>query len=202
MYHKVFINNVELAFANEPIDGYTPLPGLPENHDLETWIATLRLMPECIRFTVQDSDGEQWQSFASRHVLVVAAGGLVTNATNELLVMKRLGWWDLPKGKMDAGETPAQCALREVEEECGIENLQLGKELPPTYHTYAYKGQNVLKKTHWFSMAYLGSKVPTPQTEEDITEVRFMPAEEVSQLVTGTYPSLRPLFDTYLVGNK
>ena len=202
MYHKVFINNVELAFSTLPIAGYNALPALPENHDLETWITTLRDLPEGIKYLVLDAEGEQWNAFVARHTVVYAAGGLVTNTANELLVIRRLGFWDLPKGKRDAGETPAQCALREVQEECGIAPLTLAGELEATYHTYAYNGQNVLKKTHWFAMHYSGLEKPIPQTEEDITAVEFMAPAKVASVILETYPSLRPLFNAYLSRNK
>ena len=202
MYHKVFINNVELAFGHGQLEGFTPLPSLPENHDLETWIETLRTLPEGIRFLVADTDGDQWQNFMHRHVFVTAAGGLVTNKNQELLVIKRLGFWDLPKGKMDAGETPAQCAIREVEEECGLHDLELGEELESTYHTYTHKGQNVLKRTHWFKMHYSGNDNPVPQTEEDITTVVFAPKSKVAEMVKESYPSLKPIFNTYLFGHE
>ena len=55
-------------------------------------------------------------------VKIIAAGGLVTNENNELLMIFRRGKWDLPKGKLDKGETIEECAIREVEEETGIGN--------------------------------------------------------------------------------
>lgn len=202
MYHKVFINNVEIVFSETPILGYTSIPTLPENHDLETWIDTLRALPLGTKYVIVDSDEEQWNAFLARHAMVYAAGGLVTNKHHELLLIKRLGFWDLPKGKMEAGETPEVCAVREVQEECGIEHLELVAPLESTYHTYLYKGKNVLKKTYWFAMMYKGESTPSPQIEEDITEVCFKSPEEVIPLRANTYPSLFPLFDAYLSRNK
>lgn len=202
MYHKVFINNAEIVFADHAIAGYLPIPALPENHDLEVWLATLRALDQRSFFVVIDEDGTQWQHFVQRHVGVVAAGGLVTNKEGNLLVIKRLGYWDLPKGKLDAGETPEQCALREVTEECGIEHLKLGAPLENTYHTYHYKGQNVLKTTHWFDMKYEGKEEPKPQHAEDITQALFAMPHRVLGMMENTYPSLLPLFEAYLSRNK
>ena len=56
---------------------------------------------------------------------ILAAGGLVTNAQGEILWIFRRGFWDLPKGKLDDGETIQSCAIREVEEETGIQNIKL-----------------------------------------------------------------------------
>jgi ADP-ribose pyrophosphatase YjhB (NUDIX family) len=51
--------------------------------------------------------------------IVMAAGGLVENEHGEILLIYRKKHWDLPKGKLDAGETLEECAVREVEEETG-----------------------------------------------------------------------------------
>ncbi len=61
-----------------------------------------------------------------KHFTVIqAGGGLVLNEKNELLMIFRRGKWDLPKGKIDAGETIDMTALREVSEETGLTKLQL-----------------------------------------------------------------------------
>ena len=66
-----------------------------------------------------------WKKFE----IVKAAGGLVLNENKELLFIFRRGKWDLPKGKLDEGETIEQCAIREVAEETGVKNISLNKEL-------------------------------------------------------------------------
>src|SRR4051794_1665781 len=95
---------------------------------------------------------------------IIAAGGLVTNEYNELLMIFRRGKWDLPKGKLDEGETIEQCAVREVEEETGIGNLELVKLVGITYHEYFDKHINteVRKETHWFAMRVNGKPIPVP----------------------------------------
>ena len=60
--------------------------------------------------------------------------------------------WDLPKGKLEVGENIQECAIREVEEECGISNLEIVSELSSTYHTYEMNGKAILKRTYWFKM--------------------------------------------------
>ncbi|HRI61402.1 MAG TPA: NUDIX domain-containing protein, partial [Saprospiraceae bacterium] len=67
-----------------------------------------------------------WADFQACFKVLEAAGGFVRNAENKLLVFFRRGSWDLPKGKIDAGETPEQAAVREVQEETGLVNLKLG----------------------------------------------------------------------------
>ena len=105
---------------------------------------------------------------------VNAAGGLVTNNKGEFLLIRRSGLWDLPKGHQEPGEDLEITALREVEEETGLGDLQLGKFIRVTDHTYFRNERWHLKHTWWYSMTYTGTDTPVPQCEEDITEVRWV----------------------------
>jgi len=125
---------------------------------------------------------------------IKAAGGLVYNAKSELLVIQRLGVPDLPKGKMEKGETPEQSALREVEEECGVSDLEIVEAVESSYHIYSFKNRFVLKKTYWFTMKYRGEEELVPQTEEDITDVFWSEESRRKELADKTYASLRPYF--------
>ncbi len=119
-----------------------------------------------------------------------AAGGLVKNSSGEYLFIYRRGKWDLPKGKADRDETAEETALREVEEECGLKDLKIIKELPATYHSFPEKGKNILKHTNWFLMKTKKPEV-TLQTEEDIEDHRWLKKEEIFPFVTGKiYASL------------
>src|SRR5690606_29715838 len=101
--------------------------------------------------------------------VIKAAGGLVKNGDGDYLFIFRLGKWDLPKGKLDTGESMKKAAVREVEEECGIQVNYLGQKLVTSYHMYPLKGELVLKKTNWYEMGV--NKVPKlkPQPEKDMT---------------------------------
>lgn len=131
-----------------------------------------------------------WADFRAHFKEIDAAGGLVHNENNEYLLIFRRGKWDLPKGKMEKGETPQQAALREVEEECGISDLKIGEELAPSYHTYEQDGVRILKKTYWYDMTSAQQEF-TPQAEEDIERVewRNLGADFVEEL--DTYPNIR-----------
>ncbi len=119
-----------------------------------------------------------------------AAGGLVLNNQGHILMIKRMGVWDLPKGKIEKGENRKEAAVREVEEECGITNLFVEKKIGRIHHTYTYQEKNMFKTTHWFLMRYEGDEAVTPQTEEDITEVNWKNPEEIKNIITNTYKSL------------
>ncbi|MES2808276.1 MAG: NUDIX domain-containing protein [Bacteroidota bacterium] len=122
--------------------------------------------------------------------VIEAAGGLVRNEYNELLFIYRNDKWDLPKGKIEKGETPKEASVREVEEECNIVVAKRDKKICKTYHTYIYKDQVVLKKTHWYDMSAKGQNKLKPQTEEGITDVRWFRPNDIDAILTNTFPSI------------
>lgn len=132
-----------------------------------------------------------WQWFRQGYHLVEAAGGAVTDEQGRLLAIHRLGRWDLPKGKVEPGESIEHAALREVREECGLNHLQLQKPLCETWHTYERGGRQHLKCTHWFLMAGDATEPLTAQAEEDIDTARWMDAAGIQELRADTYPSLQ-----------
>ncbi len=129
-------------------------------------------------------------AFWKKFQVILAGGGLVRNETQEVLMMFRRGKWDLPKGKLDAGETIETCALREVTEETGVSRLQLiGKRLE-TYHTYKESGKFILKESHWFDMTATGKEALVPQTIEGITELKWVSLGDMEPLLNNAYPSV------------
>jgi 8-oxo-dGTP pyrophosphatase MutT (NUDIX family) len=123
-------------------------------------------------------------------ILVQAAGGLVQNERGEVLFMFRRGKWDLPKGKLDPGETLESCALREVTEETGVGQLELIKFLLITEHEYEERGLAILKETHWYLMKTNGDQPLVPQAEEDISELRWIGPSDFKIVQRNTYPSI------------
>ncbi|MEY3194167.1 MAG: hypothetical protein RIQ78_264 [Bacteroidota bacterium] len=111
-----------------------------------------------------------WADFMSCFLLIEAAGGYVLNESQQLLVFFRRGFWDMPKGKIDPGETPEVAAVREVQEETGLVNVDLGDLLHLTWHTYELKGKRILKKTWWYRMNTTDHQL-VPQTDEGIEEI-------------------------------
>ncbi len=128
---------------------------------------------------------------------IEAAGGLVRNSENKLLVIHRFGIPDLPKGKIEENESPEDAAIREVEEECGITGLKITGKSKPSYHIYFIKNKKVLKKTHWFYMNYSGNEPLKPQTEEYITKVEWCDEQKIIKYRQQTYESLKAYFNTY-----
>ncbi|MEM1096576.1 MAG: NUDIX hydrolase [Bacteroidota bacterium] len=113
--------------------------------------------------------------------VVIAAGGYVVRAgakEPDVLLIYRRGVWDLPKGKLDSGETIEQCALREVQEEVGIKKLRTLRPAGSTFHTYVEKGKFKLKTTYWYLM-HTPETAFTPQADEGIEAVAWVPWSKV-----------------------
>lgn len=128
---------------------------------------------------------------------IEAAGGLIQNK-DKYLFIKRLGKWDLPKGKLDKGETIEQAAIRECEEECAVTGLTILKQLPNTYHIYEYKNGHALKVSYWFHMETSSTKKLVPQIEENIEEVRWFSIDELKSIVLkNTYITIEKLVKSF-----
>jgi ADP-ribose pyrophosphatase YjhB (NUDIX family) len=139
------------------------------------------------------------KTFNSLFKQIKAAGGIARNSANEILFIKRLGVWDLPKGKLHKNEKIEDGALREVTEETGLNELRITKKLPSTFHIYTdRKGKEVLKETYWFEMYNDEHQTLLPQLEEDITEVKWFSTADLDLPVHNTYASLRHLLEGYL----
>ena len=143
---------------------------------------------------------QEWQRFAQDYTLIHAAGGIVANEDDEVLMIFRYGCWDFPKGKVEAGEEWPTAALREVEEETGLHDIALAEPLPNTYHTYILDGTPVLKITHWYAMRAPQQPL-IPQTEEDISQAVWVPQEEVAERLRDSYLSLKGLWEQVVVSS-
>ena len=107
----------------------------------------------------------------------------------------RNGKWDLPKGKLEQQENLEECAIREVQEECGIHHLEIISKLNDTYHTYDLHGQNVLKQTFWYKMFSNTEEKLKPQIKEGITEVEWVKQDEIKARLKNSYANLVELLD-------
>lgn len=133
-------------------------------------------------------------NFFNQFKIIEAAGGLVQNSRNELLFIFRLGKWDLPKGKLDKNESREDAAIREIKEECGVDVAINNPKFFTTYHCYFWKQKIVLKITYWFQMDILDdNQALTPQLDEDISEVKWIPENEIPLALENTYPAIKDL---------
>jgi len=184
--YKVFVNEKKLLLSKQSENlektlGYENVTSLEIALDLleNTSVKELNVFGENI--------DEIWAEFQKLFRIIEAAGGIVNNPEGEILFIKRLGKWDLPKGKMEKGESREESAVREIEEETGLSNVELVKFINTTYHIYIERnGDKVLKCTHWFEMNFDGEDTSKPQIEEGITEVAW---KNTTQIEDEVFPS-------------
>ncbi len=120
----------------------------------------------------------------------VAAGGLITNPAGEVLLMFRRGKWDMPKGKQDEGESLEACALREVQEETGLQNIKLGHLITETWHYYSLKEKKILKHSYWYRMYFTGTELTVPQIEEDIMDIQWIRPDNLGKYMQYSYQNI------------
>ncbi|MCB9194324.1 MAG: NUDIX domain-containing protein [Flavobacteriales bacterium] len=152
---------------------------------------------------IHGSDPEGiWQRIAEHFEPVTAAGGAISDERGRLLVIHRKGKWDLPKGKVDPGETLEEAAIREVREECGLRSLWAQGHLCDTWHTYHHKGRHLMKRTVWFLMGASAKEKLVPQVEEDIDVVKWLDPGDIWQFRANTYPTLRAVIDAWEAAHR
>ncbi|WP_420387794.1 NUDIX hydrolase [Roseivirga sp.] len=131
----------------------------------------------------------------SKFKILKAAGGVVVDK-DRVLMIHRLGKWDLPKGKIEKGESMSEGAKREVQEECNVK-VKVKDKLCTTWHTYTKGDKSILKKTAWYMMECLDDSKMEPQVEEDIDEVRWMNEKELNVAMYNTYKSITHVYQKY-----
>ncbi|MCG9899080.1 MAG: NUDIX domain-containing protein [Hydrotalea sp.] len=127
-----------------------------------------------------------------KKMTLIAAGGLVVNANKELLLIFRRGKWDLPKGKMEETETIEDCAIREVKEETGLQQVEIKQFVGTTTHDYFdnWLKQDVTKISHWYLMETHSTSQLVPQKNEDIEEAKWVRTNELGKYIEDTYPNI------------
>ncbi len=143
-----------------------------------------------IVLTTSEPD-EAFESFTSLFTVIEAAGGVVRNDESELLFIHRNGKWDLPKGKIEEGESPEVASVREIKEETGVDS-RINNLLCITYHSYKIDKERFLKKTYWYNMQLAGeSRSLIPQQEEGIEIVKWMSGDTfLNKYRDNTYKSI------------
>ncbi len=139
------------------------------------------------------------KDFISLYKIQEAAGGLVENENGEYLFIFRRGFWDLPKGKIEAKESEEEAAIREVEEETGITNITVSNKLISTLHTFKSKsGNRIIKYSHWYLMK-TNSQDLTPQKEEDIEQALWLKINEFAENYFPVYKNIREVLDSHAI---
>ncbi|SKB66992.1 ADP-ribose pyrophosphatase YjhB, NUDIX family [Salegentibacter holothuriorum] len=135
--------------------------------------------------------------------VVTAAGGMVLNDEDEILFIYRKKRWDLPKGKTEKNETIEASAIREVEEETGVEGLKVTKFLQKTYHIFKRKGRYRLKVTHWYEMRTSYNGELRPETKEGIEKAKWKNLKKSQKALQKSYANIKLLFpEKFLTGHS
>ena len=203
--YKVFLNEKSILFTSSGKITITKPTNNPPDFanvlQVSRWLDEFEKGDGTEKVIQSDNPEIFFKGFREALTNIEAAGGVIRNEKG-LLFIFRNEKWDLPKGKIDKGESPVEAALREVEEECGIHGHRIIRLLEPTYHLYRSpykksKGEWIFKKTHWFEMEYNGNESGFPQTDEGITEIRWFARDELGEVLDNTYGNLVELIKAY-----
>ena len=145
-------------------------------------------------FLYHSNQEKLWKNLLKKFPIVQAAGGLVINSRSEYLFIFRNNKWDLPKGGIEKKENIRDAALREVNEETGVEDIEIIKPLPMTYHFFKRNGVFKLKKTFWYLMKTEFDGKFKPQLLEGITKVEWKLKEELNEIFKNSYENIKTLF--------
>lgn len=197
--HKIYFEKRCIIIC-DPSDQALADPNSIEFHsgnklDLHTLVNMFKASESLSRIYIpsEDTDGT-YKSLCSEFREVNAAGGLVSNRRGDYLLISRGGLWDLPKGHQEAGEDISVTALREVQEETGVEALELRDLICITDHCYLRGGVWHLKHTWWYDMLYTDPVDLTPQREEDISKAAWVAKSSLPPYLKNTYPSILEVF--------
>jgi len=192
--YKVFVKDAPLILTNklsETVNGeYFLLNGEAINNAIDA-LAKKKLQEAYI---YHPNNEEILKKFTKKIPLEVAAGGVVANKEGKVLFIYRNDKWDLPKGKLNKGETLKECALREVEEETGVKGLKIENFLKTTYHIFKRNGKYNLKEVHWYAMktSYKGKLIG--QKSEGIEKVKWKGPKKIQKALENSYTNISTLF--------
>ena len=192
--YKVFVNDKPLFLTNE-IKKETDFKFfLLESADINQIIINFFQNKLDKAYLYHPDEKEIMKTLKAKIPVSKAGGGLVYNKKNEVLFIFRNGKWDLPKGGTEKGEEIEETAVREVEEETGVNNLVIADKLQKTYHIFKRNGIYKLKITHWFEMRTNFEGTPIGQLEEGIEKVAWLNPEQIKEALKNSYENIKLLF--------
>lgn len=202
--YKVFLND-RLILIDAPRNITLNKPSFKFEHqplpsEIRTWFENFSISDEKEIALLHQQPDQLFSRFRQAFHQVAAAGG-VLKSEGRLLFIYRHSKWDLPKGKMDIGETPEDTALREVEEETGIRAEKIVRQLPSTFHLYQtpYNADRhwILKETYWFEMMCPGTPEGQPQHSEGIMQLKWIALDSLEAVLSNTYENLKQIITLY-----
>ncbi len=203
-YHpyRIYFKDIPLLFTDDPTpytsDRDTLMVPTHSDQAIREVLEYIENMPMHSRVVFHGKSPDELLTmfksvFGDNYVL--AGGGVVFDELGRVLVIYRNRRWDLPKGKMEPGETVQETAIRETREETGLKNLNIRYPFIITHHYYYRGGRRILKETHWFAMEGSNRELLVPAQHEGIEKAQWIPVEEISSLYDQTYANLLQVFD-------
>ena len=192
--YKVFVKELPLILTNNLAEISNSKYFLLNADSIHEAIDSLAKKKLGEAYIYHPNHEEILKKFCKNITREVAAGGVVTNKKGKVLFIYRNDKWDLPKGKLDKGETIEECAIREVGEETGVKKLKIENFLKTTYHIFKRNGKYKLKEVHWFAMktSYEGKLVG--QANEGIERVKWKGPKKIKKALENSYVNIRLLF--------
>ena len=185
----VYYKDHTIDFTDRPTMGFDGVVRLAPGEMIST-AKMLENLENYKNLCIISADPQKaFMNFASQFTLVDAAGGVVFNDRDQMLMIYRNNRWDLPKGYVEKGEPITDAAVREVMEETGLKNVERGEIIVTTYHFYPLGDKWIMKRTWWFWMSGNGDLIP--QTEEGITRVEWIPVSQAQDYASQGFASVR-----------
>lgn len=193
--YKVFVNDSPLILTNRLSETVNGNYFLLNGSAIKTAIKALMKKKLDEAFIYHPNDEEILRKFTKKIPMVVAAGGVVTNKNGKVLFIYRNEKWDLPKGKLDKGESLEECAVREVMEETGVQDLVIENFLRTTYHVFKRNGKYKLKEVHWYAMKTSYDGKLKGEKKEGIVKVKWKGPQKIKEALDNSYTNIRVLFE-------
>ncbi len=195
--YKVFVNERPLILTDKILEAgdgeYFPM----NEKAVRTAVESLFKKKLTQAFIYHPNLGEILNKFTQHIPLVVAAGGVVTNPKGKVLFIYRNDKWDLPKGICKKNEPLEKCAIREVEEETGVQGLEIENVLRTTYHVFKRNGKYKLKEVHWYAMKTDYSGQLVGEEKEGIEKVKWKGPEKIKLALQNSYLNIKSLFEPH-----
>ncbi len=193
--YKVFVNDKPFFLTNEIVKETDFQIFLLESTDIKNLVIKMfnNKITKC--YLYYPDEKVMFKKLKEKIPVQKAGGGLVYNNNGEVLFIFRNGKWDLPKGGKEKKEKMKNSALREVEEETGVNKLIITKKLQKTYHIFKRNGIYKLKITNWFEMKSDYEGIPVGQAEEGIEKVAWLNPEQIQEALKNSYENIKLLFE-------
>uniref|UniRef100_UPI00404B2005 NUDIX hydrolase n=1 Tax=Flavobacterium sp. TaxID=239 RepID=UPI00404B2005 len=197
--YKVFVNNKPLFLTNEIVKETDFKLFLLESIDIKELISKIFNNKIDKAYLYHPDEKVMLKTLKQKIPVQKAGGGLVFNKNGDMLFIFRNGKWDLPKGGIEKNEDIKETAIREVEEETGVNKLVITEKLQKTYHVFKRNGHYKLKVTNWYKMTTSFDGILVGQIEEGIDKVVWIKPEELDEVLKNSYENIKLLFEKTVI---